>query len=178
MEKSKYGSREHRLKCAEALHRFRASGGRSRKSGLCEKAFWKRVKKSNKCWIWTGAIRSKKSPYGVIRVDNKRIPAHRASWIISNGKIPEGLLVCHHCDNPSEVKMAEEYINTMGISEVDIKTRASEEEPPSMVGKIVNWFTNKVSNAEMLEANVAKPVAVEVKEIIEEPIEEPIEEVK
>lgn len=50
------------------------------------------------CWIWTGARRN--GGYGNIRVNGKRLPASRLSWILHNGEIPDGYQVCHKCDNP------------------------------------------------------------------------------
>lgn len=50
------------------------------------------------CWKWLG------NPwtfgYGQSRVGGKNMTAHRASWILHNGPIPPGLVVCHKCDNP------------------------------------------------------------------------------
>jgi hypothetical protein len=60
------------------------------------------VDKTTGCWEWK-KYRTKEG-YGVIRgvsdgtfVTDK---AHRAAWIAENGKIPNGLFICHHCDNP------------------------------------------------------------------------------
>ncbi len=53
------------------------------------------------CWLWTAA----KSPrgYGMIgaggRLDGT-LRAHRVSWILHRGEIPEGKEVCHQCDTP------------------------------------------------------------------------------
>src|SRR5580693_2959171 len=72
--------------------------------------FWAKVNKDGPlildtpCWEWTGAIGGK-TGYGQIRwADNKLANAHRVSWQIHNGPIPEhdsyhGLCVCHECDN-------------------------------------------------------------------------------
>ena len=40
--------------------------------------------------------------YGTFHLNNEKrsVPAHRASWIIHYGEIPEGLFVLHNCDNP------------------------------------------------------------------------------
>lgn len=49
------------------------------------------------CWLWTGAVNEK--GYGMVSVRHaasKR--AHRAAYILANGEIPEGMLVCHRCD--------------------------------------------------------------------------------
>lgn len=52
------------------------------------------------CWIWGSSLyRDKK--YG--RFSNKKgfsPSAHRASWELFRGPIPQGLNVCHHCDTP------------------------------------------------------------------------------
>lgn len=47
------------------------------------------------CWLWLGAV----CGFGYGRLDN--IKAHRLSWILANGPIPEGMCVCHRCDNPT-----------------------------------------------------------------------------
>ena len=60
-----------------------------------ESRFWKRVEKSDDCWIWTGARNEK--GYGNVWPSRK---AHRVSWEMRYGEIPDGLFVLHECDNP------------------------------------------------------------------------------
>ena len=51
---------------------------------------------NNDCLEWQGAG----DRYGVMAVNGKRIKTHRLAWEIKNGKIPEGMMVLHKCDNP------------------------------------------------------------------------------
>lgn len=62
------------------------------------KRFFDKVKKTSECWLWTGAIRGK-SGYGAIKINGQVVSTHRLSWEIHNGEIPQGVLVCHKCDN-------------------------------------------------------------------------------
>jgi HNH endonuclease len=53
------------------------------------------------CWNWIGGL-FPKSGYGQFNnreIHNKPTTAHRASWIIHKGQIPNGLMVLHDCDN-------------------------------------------------------------------------------
>lgn len=61
--------------------------------------FYKKIRKENSgCWVWIAARKSENG-YGCFRYNNKMIDAHRMSYILSKGVIPEGMLVCHTCDN-------------------------------------------------------------------------------
>lgn len=62
--------------------------------------FWRYVQKGEGCWNWSGPTTGLHSHYGAIWVNNSYQRAHRYSWELHNGPIPEGLLVCHTCDNP------------------------------------------------------------------------------
>lgn len=66
------------------------------------KRFWARVSETEGCWEWTGGRTPK--GYGLLLVEGRKVYAHRFSYARFVGPIPDGLLVCHHCDNPPCVR--------------------------------------------------------------------------
>jgi hypothetical protein len=59
--------------------------------------FWPMVRKSETCWLWTGA-RSTNGYGRILSTDGRMIGAHRAAWLLTFGEIPSDMEVCHHCD--------------------------------------------------------------------------------
>ena len=74
--------------------------------------FWAKVNKGGPtvrpelgpCWLWLGSVPAKGDGYGFFRVGKRpgmATPverAHRVSWRIHHGDIPDGMQVLHHCD--------------------------------------------------------------------------------
>lgn len=76
-----------------------------------EERFWLAVDTSGDCWLWTKA--TDRDGYGKILVDGKRIGAHRLSYLLHYGEIPNGLHVMHTCDNPPCVRPEHLTLGTM-----------------------------------------------------------------
>jgi len=63
---------------------------------MLDERFWSKVNKTDTCWLWTGA----KAEYGKFWHEGRVVSAHRLVYEAMRGPIPDGILVCHHCDNP------------------------------------------------------------------------------
>lgn len=65
--------------------------------------FWAHVdvREENECWEWAGSIETRggKERYGRFTANGITIKAHRFSWMLAHGLIPEGMYICHTCDN-------------------------------------------------------------------------------
>lgn len=60
-----------------------------------EERFWTKVTKTEACWFWSAGIHQ--SGYGVFRVNGKQLYAHRYSYTLHKGAIPDGLILDHVC---------------------------------------------------------------------------------
>ncbi len=58
--------------------------------------FWRHVDKSGECWLWTATLAT--TGYGQFWDGTRLVGAHRFSWELVNGPIPDGLYACHRCD--------------------------------------------------------------------------------
>lgn len=58
---------------------------------------WQYIEKTPRCWRWIGRL----SPrgYAIIKHGGRTWRASRLMWTIFRGSIPDGLKVCHECDN-------------------------------------------------------------------------------
>jgi len=67
------------------------------------------------CWLWIGSITN--HGYGTMTLGrNKNISAHRASYELRHGPIPDGMLALHHCDikccvNPDHIFLGNQQDN-------------------------------------------------------------------
>lgn len=79
------------------------------------------IKDDAGCWWWTAGKDHK--GYGRFGIDGKTQLAHRVSYRLYVGEIPDGLYVCHHCDNPSCVRPDHLFLGTATDNMQDCKSK-------------------------------------------------------
>ena len=79
------------------------------------------------------------------------IQAHRASWLIHKGEIPEGFIVCHSCDNPICSNPDHLYLGTYQENVRDaFNTGASKRKlTPDQAKEIKSLLSNGMTGSEI-----------------------------
>jgi hypothetical protein len=113
------------------------------------------------CWEWVAAKNEKGYGKFSIGTTHTNLKAHRVSWMLANGSIPDGLFVCHRCDNPGCVRPDHLFLGTPKDNMIDkvrkgrgsMTFRAGKLDPRSNGGKWNTLKTHCPSGHEYNEEN-------------------------
>lgn len=89
-----YMALEYRVRLGFGMHCSNSCA--LKKDFVLEKEFWKRVKKTKTCWLWTGC---KDADRGRLSVNGSWVDAHRISYVLHFGSVPYGVVIGHKCRN-------------------------------------------------------------------------------
>lgn len=110
--------------------------------------FWSNVSIGNDkdCWEWIAL--SGTNQYAQTHFNGKSIRCHRLAYELTYGEILDGMLVCHHCDNPPCCNPKHLFLGTHQDN-IDDRERKGRNKLPKVKGE--NHGNHKLTNNQIIK---------------------------
>jgi hypothetical protein len=102
------------------------------------------------CWLWVGV--TDRIGYGRFSIKQQSLVAHRISWKLFKGPLPEGLFILHHCDTPSCVNPNHLYAGTYKDNMQDMVRRGRQ----GRRSKLIEKQAIEIKNSLLSTTEIAK----------------------
>lgn len=148
------------MRIRRSIPLYTRSGERGAAAPLTREQFSRRwiPEPNTGCWLWTGATSGPwPFEYGrLIRRGGRLIKAHRESYEIHRGEVPDTLKVCHHCDTPLCVNPDHLFLGTQRQNLADMREKSRHPGPTPLRGEAGN--SAKLTEAAVREVRALKGV--------------------
>ncbi len=105
--------------------------------------FHQKIEKQESCWMWISCLNN--WGYGTVSRRGRTVLAHRVSYEISVGPIPQGLLVLHRCDVPACIRPDHLFLGSAADNSADARKK----------GRLLLISGSRHGNAKLTEQAVA-----------------------
>ena len=125
---------------------------------------WSMPEPNSGCWLWIGALGC--FGYGRARWKKKAMGAHRFSWFVHYGAIPDGLCVLHRCDvrccvNPDHLFLGTHKDNTADMDRKGRRPKDSVQKGSRHpLAKLTDEDVKFILTSPLLGTEVAKKLGV------------------
>jgi len=126
--------------------------GRHKEDSL--KRFWAKVGLGRGCWEWEAS--KDKDGYGKFWFREKHMRAHVVSYIINVGEVPDGMKVCHTCDNTGCVRPDHLFVGTTLENNHDMVRKGRQHRPKGNLNAMSVLTEDHVREIRELRANGEK----------------------
>ena len=96
------------------------------------------------CWEWRGA--KNRNGYGNMIAAGRHRLTHRLSYELFCGPVPDGMYVCHHCDNPACCNPAHLFSGTPRDNHADMRRKGRAKNPRGSEAAVA-----KITEADVVE---------------------------
>jgi predicted XRE-type DNA-binding protein len=117
------------------------------------KRFWGHIDvlSEDECWQWLKG--TDKDGYGIYHIKGNSVRAHRFSYLLTKGAIPEGMLICHSCDNRKCCNPKHLWYGTGKDNSLDMasKQRQVFQKNPELAARGETQGSSKLHNEDVIE---------------------------
>lgn len=110
------------------------------------------------CIEWTGYVNY--FGYGKLTYQNRQEYAHRAAWIANGGVIPDGMFICHKCDNRRCINPDHLFVGSQKDNMQDMKAKCRRRNVGGARGSA--HPSAKVNEAQVLEIRASNLTPEEI----------------